>query len=91
VYFNEIASDGPTKYIPRSIQIDLEDGVCNRVCAFQPIIICYACSLGIQRSVAARWVNFSILTLSSPDKSERGTIGQKDVRSSLLLATYMSS
>jgi hypothetical protein len=91
VYFNEIASDGPTKYIPRSIQIDLEDGVCNRVCAVQLIVVCSACSLCIQRSVAARWVNFSILTHSSPDKSERGTIGQKDVRSFLLLDTCMFS
>jgi tubulin beta len=31
VYFTEVQSSGPTKYIPRSVQIDLEDGVCSRV------------------------------------------------------------
>lgn len=31
VYFNEIESSSATKYVPRSVQIDLEDGVCNRV------------------------------------------------------------
>ncbi|KDQ59256.1 hypothetical protein JAAARDRAFT_33979 [Jaapia argillacea MUCL 33604] len=32
VYFNEIEQPGsPTKYVPRSVQIDLEAGVCNRI------------------------------------------------------------
>ncbi|KAJ3504952.1 hypothetical protein NMY22_g17752 [Coprinellus aureogranulatus] len=31
VYFDEIESQGPTKYVPRSVQVDLEAGVCNRI------------------------------------------------------------
>ncbi|KAF9233172.1 beta-tubulin [Melanogaster broomeanus] len=31
VYFSPIESNGPTKYVPRSLQIDLESGVCNRI------------------------------------------------------------
>jgi len=31
VYFSEIESSSATKYVPRSVQIDLEDGVCNRI------------------------------------------------------------
>ncbi|KAI0059253.1 beta-tubulin 2 [Artomyces pyxidatus] len=30
-YFTEVDSDSATKYVPRSVQIDLEDGVCNRI------------------------------------------------------------
>ena len=32
VYFNEVRANGCSKYVPRSVQIDLEAGVCNRVC-----------------------------------------------------------
>jgi hypothetical protein len=35
VYFNEVNSGTESKYIPRSIQVDLEAGVCNRV-SFSP-------------------------------------------------------
>ncbi|TRM65074.1 Tubulin/FtsZ, GTPase domain-containing protein [Schizophyllum amplum] len=31
VYFSEIESSGPAKFVPRSVQIDLEAGVCNRI------------------------------------------------------------
>ncbi|TEB23288.1 beta-tubulin [Coprinellus micaceus] len=31
VYFDEIESQGPTKYVPRSVQVDLEAGVCNKI------------------------------------------------------------
>ena len=32
VYFTEVEqSDGPNKYVPRSVQVDLEGGVCNHV------------------------------------------------------------
>ncbi|RDB26365.1 Tubulin beta-2 chain [Hypsizygus marmoreus] len=31
VYFSGIESEGATKYVPRSIQVDLEAGVCNRL------------------------------------------------------------
>jgi tubulin beta len=31
VYFTPIESSGPTKYVPRSVQIDLEAGVCNQL------------------------------------------------------------
>ena len=32
VYFTEIEHSGMrTKYVPRSVQVDLEEGVCNRV------------------------------------------------------------
>ncbi|KDQ09899.1 hypothetical protein BOTBODRAFT_36712 [Botryobasidium botryosum FD-172 SS1] len=31
VYFNEITSGSGIKYVPRSVQIDLEGGVCNRI------------------------------------------------------------
>lgn len=31
VYFTQVDSSGPTKYVPRSVQVDLEAGVCNRV------------------------------------------------------------
>lgn len=31
VYFTPVESSGPTKYVPRSVQVDLESGVCNRV------------------------------------------------------------
>ncbi|KAF9223303.1 beta-tubulin [Gyrodon lividus] len=31
VYFTPIDSTGPTKYVPRSVQIDLEAGVCNHI------------------------------------------------------------
>ncbi|KIM57414.1 hypothetical protein SCLCIDRAFT_1219461 [Scleroderma citrinum Foug A] len=31
VYFTEVESQGPTKYVPRSVQIDLEAGVCNHI------------------------------------------------------------
>lgn len=31
MYFTEVITDGQSKYIPRSVQIDLEAGVCNRV------------------------------------------------------------
>lgn len=32
VYFTEVErTEGPTKYVPRSVQVDLEAGVCNRV------------------------------------------------------------
>lgn len=33
VYFTEVNPDGHSKYVPRSVQVDLEAGVCNRVCA----------------------------------------------------------
>lgn len=32
VYFTEVNPDGHSKYVPRSVQVDLEAGVCNRVC-----------------------------------------------------------
>ncbi|KAG1857854.1 beta-tubulin 2 [Suillus discolor] len=31
VYFTQVDSSGPTKYVPRSVQVDLESGVCNRL------------------------------------------------------------
>ncbi|KAG2749935.1 beta-tubulin 2 [Suillus brevipes Sb2] len=31
VYFTQVDSSGPTKYVPRSVQVDLEAGVCNRL------------------------------------------------------------
>ncbi|KAI0926238.1 Tubulin beta-2 chain [Taiwanofungus camphoratus] len=31
VFFTEVEGNGPTKYVPRSVQIDLEEGVCNRI------------------------------------------------------------
>ncbi|KAG9010258.1 Tubulin beta-2 chain [Tulasnella sp. JGI-2019a] len=31
VYFSEIENQGKTKWVPRSLQIDLESGVCNRI------------------------------------------------------------
>ncbi|KAG1737147.1 beta-tubulin 2 [Suillus paluster] len=31
VYFTQVDSNGPTKYVPRSVQVDLETGVCNRL------------------------------------------------------------
>ncbi|KAG8861743.1 Tubulin beta-2 chain [Tulasnella sp. 330] len=31
VYFSEVENQGRTKWVPRSIQIDLESGVCNRI------------------------------------------------------------
>ncbi|KAJ8584850.1 beta-tubulin 2 [Rhizopogon salebrosus TDB-379] len=31
VYFTQVDSDGPSKYVPRSVQVDLESGVCNRL------------------------------------------------------------
>jgi tubulin beta len=31
VYFTEVESTGATKYVPRSIQVDLEAGVCDRL------------------------------------------------------------
>lgn len=31
MYFSEIESQGVQRYVPRSTQIDLEAGVCNRV------------------------------------------------------------
>ncbi|KAF8135192.1 beta-tubulin [Boletus edulis] len=31
VYFTPIESNGPTKYVPRSVQVDLESGVCNHL------------------------------------------------------------
>ncbi|KAF5367138.1 hypothetical protein D9758_003871 [Tetrapyrgos nigripes] len=31
VYFSEVQSQGETRYVPRSTQIDLEAGVCNRL------------------------------------------------------------
>ncbi|KII89672.1 hypothetical protein PLICRDRAFT_39808 [Plicaturopsis crispa FD-325 SS-3] len=31
VYFTEVESAGKSKYIPRSVQIDLESGVCDRI------------------------------------------------------------
>lgn len=34
VYFTQVDSDGPSKYVPRSVQVDLESGVCNRVSMF---------------------------------------------------------
>lgn len=37
VYFNEVEHSGKAmKYVPRSVQIDLEAGVCDRVCAIIP-------------------------------------------------------
>ncbi|THH29436.1 hypothetical protein EUX98_g4762 [Antrodiella citrinella] len=30
-YFDEVNSGGASKYVPRSVQIDLEDGVCNQI------------------------------------------------------------
>jgi hypothetical protein len=32
VYFTEVESTNGSKYVPRSIQVDLESGVCDRVC-----------------------------------------------------------
>ncbi|KAJ8692196.1 Tubulin beta-2 chain [Pleurotus ostreatus] len=31
VYFTEVNPDGHSKYVPRSVQVDLEAGVCNRI------------------------------------------------------------
>ncbi|KAI6039843.1 beta-tubulin 2 [Pisolithus marmoratus] len=31
VYFTQVDSHGPTKYVPRSVQIDLESGVCDHI------------------------------------------------------------
>lgn len=31
VFFTQVDSNGPTKYVPRSVQVDLESGVCNRL------------------------------------------------------------
>ncbi|KAG6372263.1 beta-tubulin [Boletus reticuloceps] len=31
VYFTPVESNGPTKYVPRSVQVDLESGVCNHL------------------------------------------------------------
>ncbi|KAG2122881.1 hypothetical protein BD769DRAFT_1327584, partial [Suillus cothurnatus] len=31
VYCTQVDSSGPTKYILRSIQVDLKSGVCNRI------------------------------------------------------------
>ena len=36
VFFTEIEHSGmPNKYVPRSVQIDLEEGVCDRVSTFE--------------------------------------------------------
>ncbi|KAL1949689.1 hypothetical protein VTO73DRAFT_8570 [Trametes versicolor] len=31
VYFTEVQSSGANKYVPRSVQVDLENGVCDRI------------------------------------------------------------
>lgn len=31
VYFDEVTGSGATRYVPRSVQVDLEAGVCNKV------------------------------------------------------------
>ncbi|EAU85168.2 beta-tubulin [Coprinopsis cinerea okayama7 len=31
VYFDQVDHAGPTKYVPRSVQVDLEAGVCNKI------------------------------------------------------------
>lgn len=45
VYFTPVDSNGPTKYVPRSVQIDLEVGVCNRVSVYRAVSI-GPCSCG---------------------------------------------
>ena len=36
VYFTEVENaGGKTKYVPRSVQVDLESGVCDRVCEIE--------------------------------------------------------
>ena len=44
VYFTEVESHGPTKYVPRSVQIDLEAGVCNHVSMRVLYFWCYVIS-----------------------------------------------
>ena len=55
VYFDEITGggSGATRYVPRSVQVDLEAGVCNKVCGegfireYFPRLILYCESFGV--------------------------------------------
>jgi hypothetical protein len=60
VYFTEVEGMGATKYVPRSVQIDLEDGVCNRVSIqAEHSVTCVPYSNLIRSYKAERWENSS--------------------------------
>lgn len=58
VYFDEVTGNGATRYVPRSVQVDLEAGVCNKVCEdmssesiFRLIIYCLKLRSGVLGSL----------------------------------------
>lgn len=77
VYFDEVVSGSKTRFVPRSVQVDLEPGVCNRVlfilwlCLM--ILILY-CSCGMA-CLATCFVQIH----TSTRIREQETIGPKDV------------
>lgn len=53
MYFTPVDSNGPTKYVPRSVQVDLEAGVCNHV-SFIILLRCNAVE-GPAAEIGAAW------------------------------------
>lgn len=82
MYFTEIESGGVQRYVPRSTQIDLEAGVCNRVRQTLEYLSFFSvdqCSRSLSFAAVQLVVFFAQIHMS-PVILEQGTIGQKDVR-----------
>jgi hypothetical protein len=101
-YFCEVNGGSTAKYVPRSVQIDLEAGVCDRVrnisnrVSHQTSSSLYFLRLRhssgeswhILRYVPAPMAHCSSRTRLSLEMAERGTTGQKAVRHLFLFLFY---
>lgn len=79
MYFTEVESQGPTKYVPRSVQIDLEAGVCNHVSMQVPRFLLLYHITQLYRFALVYWANCSDRTRFSQETQGQEITGQKDV------------
>ena len=91
VFFTEVEISGlANKYVPRSVQVDLEEGVCNRVSTFPQTVCVLSPNEISRRSVLALWGSCTVRIPTLQEVAVQETTGLKDVSSVYITARYVS-
>ena len=80
VFFTEVEISGlANKYVPRSVQVDLEEGVCNRVSTFPQTVCVLSLNEISRRSVLALWGSYTVRIPTLQEVAVQETTGLKGV------------
>ena len=91
VFFTEVEISGfANKYVPRSVQVDLEEGVCDRVSAFPQTVLVLSPNEVLCRSALALWGSCTVRIPTLQEVAVQETTGRKDVSSVYIIARYVS-